>query len=189
MKKYELLINGRKYEVEIRSLDDGRATVLVNGNTYQVEVLGEQVERMTHQAQPFTPAPGPRGATQIRTTAKVRKAATTSGAASASKGVPQPATAPKYVAPSRPAPAPAAAPADIAVKAGPGDVTAPMPGLVLEVRVKEGDKVTRGDVVVCMESMKMVNDILATRDGEVVKVHVEKGSEVKSGQVLVTIGD
>lgn len=187
MRKYELLINGRKYEVEIRSLDDGRATVLVNGNTYQVEVLGEQVERMAQQAQPFTTAPGPRGATQIRTTAKVRKAAATSAPPSASRVAPQPAAAPKYVAPSRPAPV--AAPAEIAVKAGPGDVTAPMPGLILEVRVKEGDRVTRGDVVVCMESMKMVNDILATRDGDILKVHVEKGSEVKSGQLLVTIGD
>lgn len=181
MKKYELLINGKRYEVEIRSLDNGMATVVVNGSTYRVEVLGEEVERITRQAGESAPGPASEPAVQPKPVA-----------------TPKPAPAPRQATVSRPAPmpSPAEAPspaergtAPAAVKVSPGDVTAPMPGLILEVKVSEGDMVRMGDVVVRMEAMKMENDILATRDGAVSKVHVEKGAEVQGGQVLVTIGD
>ncbi len=166
MKKYELLINGNKYEVQIQSLNDGVATVQVNGSIYRVEVLGEKVGNISSQAAVPTPAlrPAPQPA--------------------APKPLPAPRAAPA------PAPAPGPAPtAPSAPKAGPGDVTAPMPGLILELKVDEGDVVNSGDVVVRMEAMKMENDILAVRDGVVSKVHVQQGSEVQSGQVLITIGD
>ncbi|MDM8000158.1 MAG: biotin/lipoyl-containing protein [Dehalococcoidia bacterium] len=87
-------------------------------------------------------------------------------------------------APPPPAPrtkAPAAPPA-----AGDGKVLcAPMPGVVLAVRVKAGDKVKRGQEVCLLESMKMELNILAAADGVVKKVHVSQGQNVAHGATLV----
>ncbi|MGB9809095.1 MAG: DUF2118 domain-containing protein [Caldanaerobacter sp.] len=66
-------------------------------------------------------------------------------------------------------------------------VSAPMPGTILDVRVKEGDRVKRGDVLVILEAMKMENEIMAPEDGIVVSVNVSKGASVNTGDVLVTM--
>ncbi len=64
-------------------------------------------------------------------------------------------------------------------------VTAPMPGVVLAVRVKAGDHVKRGEEVCLLESMKMELNILASADGVVKKVCVSQGSAVTHGTILV----
>jgi len=176
MKKYELRINGNDYEVEIQSLNNGIATVLVNGAAYNVEVLGEEIERVSrHINQPPSSATAPPRPQPVLKPAPLP---------------PRPEPAARTAPASTPTPAPSRnSAASTAVKAGPGDVTAPMPGLILEVKTSEGDMVKTGDVVVRMEAMKMENDILATRDGAISKVHVQQGAEVQSGQVLVTIGE
>ena len=81
------------------------------------------------------------------------------------------------------APAPAAAP----VAAGAGDVTAPMPGNVLDVLVKVGDTVSAGQTVVILEAMKMENEIVATEDGVVASINCSEGQAVESGQILATL--
>ena len=63
-----------------------------------------------------------------------------------------------------------------------------MPGLVIDVSVKEGDTVTKDDGLLIVEAMKMQNEIKAPRDGVVKKVLVAKGQTVNSGDVLVIIG-
>jgi len=68
------------------------------------------------------------------------------------------------------------------------NVTAPMPGVVLVVRVKEGDRVKHGQEVCVMESMKMELNIMATCDGVVRRVCVAAGQSVVHGTVLVEIG-
>jgi glutaconyl-CoA/methylmalonyl-CoA decarboxylase subunit gamma len=68
---------------------------------------------------------------------------------------------------------------------GAKSLTAPMPGVVLAVRVKVGDKVKRGEEVCTLESMKMELNILAGADGVVGKVHVSTGQTVSHGTVLV----
>ena len=73
-------------------------------------------------------------------------------------------------APAAPAPAPAAAPVQAA--AGQESVEAPMPGNIMDVRVKVGDVVKSGDVLAILEAMKMENEIMAPRDGKVVAVNV-----------------
>lgn len=65
------------------------------------------------------------------------------------------------------------------------DVKAPMPGLVLEILVKEGDVVAKGDAVLILEAMKMENVIKAAGDGTVQKISAEKGAAVEKNQVLV----
>ena len=109
------------------------------------------------------------------------------GAAAAPARKPIPAAAPKAAAPK--AAAPKAAPArPAAAPAGAETVKAPMPGNILEVRVKDGQAVQAGDVLFILEAMKMENEIMAPCDGTVKQVLVNKGATVNSGDPLVVIG-
>ncbi|UJH92036.1 acetyl-CoA carboxylase biotin carboxyl carrier protein subunit [Antarcticibacterium sp. 1MA-6-2] len=65
------------------------------------------------------------------------------------------------------------------------DLKAPMPGLILEVNVKEGDEVNEGDYLLVLEAMKMENTLTAPRDGVVKSVSVEKGQTVDKNQLLI----
>lgn len=69
-----------------------------------------------------------------------------------------------------------------------GTVTAPLPGVALEVKVAVGDRVSAGDVLVILEAMKMENEVVAREAGVVQSVHVVPGASVASGDPLVTIG-
>ena len=91
-----------------------------------------------------------------------------------------PAAAPAPTA--APATAPAAAPA-----AGATTVTSPMPGTILDVRVSAGQKVSKGDILMILEAMKMENEIVAAADGTVSAVNVSKGTTVETGTVLCTL--
>lgn len=84
------------------------------------------------------------------------------------------------------APAPKAAPA-ASVPENATKVTAPMPGNMWKVIVKEGDEVKEGDVLCILEAMKMENEIMAPKAGKVASVNVSEGGAVSSGDVLMTI--
>jgi biotin carboxyl carrier protein len=71
--------------------------------------------------------------------------------------------------------------------AGPGAVTAVMPGLIIKLKVAEGNEVKVGDVLLILEAMKMENEIAAERDGVVKKIHIEAGDRVENGQPLLDI--
>ncbi|MBO5920627.1 MAG: acetyl-CoA carboxylase biotin carboxyl carrier protein subunit [Bacteroidales bacterium] len=89
------------------------------------------------------------------------------------------------------APAPAAAPVakPAAAAGGAGTaVTSPLPGVILDVCVKEGDVVKRGQTVMVLEAMKMENAIESTADGTVTAIKVGKGDSVLEGAPLVIIG-
>lgn len=80
---------------------------------------------------------------------------------------------------------PAAAPA---VPADGETISCPMPGTILSVKVKAGDKLKTGDVMVVFEAMKMENEIKAPRDCTVISVNVSKDDVVETGAPVVTIG-
>lgn len=63
-----------------------------------------------------------------------------------------------------------------------------MPGTVLSVKVKEGEKVERGQVLLILEAMKMENEIVAPQEGTVLSVNVDDNASVNSGDTLVVIG-
>ena len=100
---------------------------------------------------------------------------------------PAPAPAPRVAAPA-PSLAPAAAPKPAAVTVGAGSVVSPMPGVIKDVRVKVGDKVTPDTVVVILEAMKMENEIFAGVSGTVTAVHTSRDASVNTDEALVTIG-
>lgn len=86
--------------------------------------------------------------------------------------------------------APAAAPkaaAAAAPVAGGEPVKAPMPGNILDVKVKVGDTVKAGAVLCVLEAMKMENEIPAPKDGKVAQVVVTKGATVGAGDTLVVL--
>lgn len=117
--------------------------ITVNGKTYEVDV--EEVGGV--QAPVATPAPAA-------------------------------APAPKAAAPAAPKAAPIA---------GAKQVTAPMPGTIVSVKVNVGDKVTSDTLVAVLEAMKMENEIFAGVDGTVAGISVSAGDSVNSGDVIVSV--
>ncbi|HHW21656.1 MAG TPA: acetyl-CoA carboxylase biotin carboxyl carrier protein subunit [Clostridiaceae bacterium] len=98
-------------------------------------------------------------------------------------------------APAPAAAAPAAAPAPAEKPAAPAPagtegsikITAPMPGTILDIKVKPGDKVSKGTLVMILEAMKMENEILSPEDATVASVNVTKGQQVNTGDVMMTL--
>lgn len=70
---------------------------------------------------------------------------------------------------------------------GSGTVTAPLQGNVQDVKVKVGDKIKAGDVVVIIEAMKMENEVPSTVTGTVKAIHVQKGTKVSAGDAILDI--
>jgi glutaconyl-CoA/methylmalonyl-CoA decarboxylase subunit gamma len=140
MKTFKFTINGQKYDVEIKQIEDNIASIEVNGTDYNVEI---------HQE---VKAPAP------KTPKLVTKPANLQDGESFTK---------KTVA-------------------GSG-VKSPLPGVIMEVHVKVGDSVKRGQKLMMMEAMKMHNDVLAEKDGVIKNIKVTAGQSVMEGEVLVEL--
>lgn len=95
--------------------------------------------------------------------------------------------APAAAAPAAATPAPAA-PAAPKAPTGAGEkVNSPLPGVIVEVSVKEGQAVKSGQKVAVLEAMKMENEISAPKDGTITAIHVNKGDSILEGAPIVTI--
>ena len=66
-------------------------------------------------------------------------------------------------------------------------ISAPLPGTVIAISVKNGDRVTKGQRLIVLESMKMENEIVAPADGKIDDIFVSVGSSVKKDQVLIAL--
>lgn len=134
--------------------------VTVNGEKFEVEV--ERADGRS--AGTLSRRPMERGE---RTSAPIQKAAPV-------------AEAPKA--------APVAAPAPATTSSGTANaVVSPMPGVILDLKVKEGDSVTVGQTIVILEAMKMENEIVSEFAGKVTAIKVKKGDNVDTDAVLVEI--
>lgn len=165
MNQHVMNIGGRDYKAEVKELSSEHAIVFVDGQEYRVELnhLGrKQVTADMVRASLTTVAPVTHGAQHA-----------------AHHATPH---APVAAAPSIPAikkPNPA--------MASQGGITAPMPGSIFQMKVKEGDQVSPGQVLLVMEAMKMENPISAPYAGAVSKVYVREGDNVGEGDMLVEV--
>jgi biotin carboxyl carrier protein len=66
-------------------------------------------------------------------------------------------------------------------------VTSPMPGTVISIKVKVGDMVKTGHVLLILESMKIQNEIPSPREGKIKEIHVSEGKSVRRLEPLITI--
>ena len=114
------------------------------------------------------------------------------GAVAPAAPAPQAVAAPvaPAVAPApKPAPQPEAPKASKPTEVAAGEhITAPIPGTILQVMVKEGDSVKENDVVLTLEAMKLENEICTFSAGKIKQVLVKPGDTVNEGDVLVVIG-
>lgn len=159
MKEYKYKINGNVYNVIINDIEDNIANVEVNGTPYRVEM--DEAAVMSAPVSPVTPV-----------------------APVAPKPASCPAEAPKAEAASTPAPA-----AKPAVASGSQSaVKSPLPGVIVDIKVKVGDAVKKGQTVLILEAMKMENTINADKDGVISAINVNKGDSVLEGTDLIIIG-
>ena len=160
MHTHQMRIGGREYKAEVKELTPERAVVVVDGTEYAVDL--------------------------VRIGRKAITADTVRASTAAARPAPAPA-APVVAAPAvaAPAVAPAARPAPSAK--GEGAITAPMPGLVVAIKVKPGDTVQAGQPLLVMEAMKMENAITASYNGTVTKIYVREGNSISEGDLLVDV--
>ena len=158
MKEYKFKINGNEYVVAVNGVADGVADVTVNGVGYNVELAdGFSSQKNAPQSSSATPL--------AQSTTPVAGAA--ADGASSQKNAPQ-------------------HPSTAANKQGKA-VKSPLPGVIIEVSVKEGQAVKAGQKVAVIEAMKMENEIAAESDGTVTAIHVNKSDSVLEGADIVTI--
>ena len=65
------------------------------------------------------------------------------------------------------------------------EIHAPMPGLILDITIKEGQQVNENDSLLILEAMKMENSVVSPRNGIIKRINVLKGDTVEKGQVLI----
>ena len=161
MRRYTLTISNREFVVDVQEIDADNFEVVVGGETYQVNLTNEE----NLAGATITPGFAPNlaaGASLARKSAAARPApAASTGTAAPSPTVRKPAGG------------------------GKGTQTAPMLGVILEVNVKPGDVVTRGQQVAVLDAMKMHNAIGAVQAGTVDAVYVEAGQTVDHGTPIL----
>lgn len=163
MRRYTLNISDREFVIDVQEVTADEFEVVVGGETYAVTLSGDESLNEATITPGLQPAGGAARAGAAAGVARVRKEAA-------------PAAAPSAAA------APARKPAG---PAGKGALTAPMPGVILEVSVKAGDTVERGQQIAILDAMKMHNVIGAPRAGTIAEVFVEAGQNVDHGAAIV----
>ncbi|WP_294591813.1 biotin/lipoyl-containing protein [uncultured Bacteroides sp.] len=138
----------------------------INGNLYKV-TIGDIEDNIAHVEVNGTPYN-----VEMEKTPKV-----------AAKPVVRPVTNP--TAPAQAPVTPIAKPA--APSSGKSGVKSPLPGVILEIKVKVGDVVKKGQTIIILEAMKMENNINADKDGTITAINVNKGDSVLEGNDLVII--
>ena len=137
----------------------------INGNKYNV-TIGDIEENIAHVEVNGTPY-----------TVEMEKAP------AAPKKVVRPVVTAAPVAAAAPEPAKVSRPA----AGGKSGIKSPLPGVILQVKVNVGDQVTKGQVLMVLEAMKMENNILSDKDGKVAAINVSKGDSILEGTDLIVI--
>ena len=162
MSQYKFKINGKDFDVTVNSVEGKNASVTVNGVDYNVELESGLDGSLSSSAVSLRETPP-------------------------SVAGPLPLSMPRAAAASEEStrPAQSAAPA-VAPGAG-KKIGSPLPGVIIEVCVKEGEAVKRGQKIAVIEAMKMENDILAECDGTISAIYVKKSDSVLEGADIASI--
>jgi biotin carboxyl carrier protein len=166
VRRYRVTVDGVPFTLDVEETAAGCFSVSVGGQLFEARLdgAGDLPGGFVTPAMPATAA----GRVGLRAIA--------------------PTTPPATVVTPAPA-APAVGPVVPAERRPAGVIAAPMPGVVLEVRVVRGDVVRRGDPLLVLEAMKMRNTIRAPRDGVVDEVTTEAGRPVGPGEPLLRLAD
>lgn len=167
MRRYQLTVNNNEYEIDIEEMSATEFQVLIDGQTVDV-ILASQADAADAIITPQIEA-GPSRAVGEPLTAAGQPVAR----------APKVPAAMRSETPRTPSPAVAGG-QDLAYS-----MSAPMPGVILEIKVAPGDQINKGDVVMVLEAMKMKNDLHAARTGTVESIDIKSGEQVKYGQVLL----
>jgi len=169
MQRYQVVVNGNTYTVTVKSLLGSTAIVDVDGWEFQVAISdGDlQPEFVAHSTTAATPSAPPATSKAFPTPAAAPSDKTKKRSSALEQLGPRKATVPEI--------------------SGNGVVAAHLPGLIIELAVKEGDTVSRGDLVCKMEAMKMVNEVHAPIDGVVKEILVKEQQNVLENQPLMII--
>jgi glutaconyl-CoA/methylmalonyl-CoA decarboxylase subunit gamma len=161
MREYIMTVGGKEFHAGIKELTAEYATVQVDEKEYRVVLKrlgsGQSVFSTLAHSAQAVPAAAP-AAVSVAAPAKDAAGVVTPPPQSAAAGQESSSTIP-----------------------------APLPGLVLDVLVKEGDAVKAGQPLLVMEAMKMENQIQAPFDGTVKRVFVQKAANICEGDKLVEI--
>ena len=149
MKKYNISVKDKNFEIEVGEIKQGVARVIVNGTEFEVRIDNR---------------PDLSGSLPISRFICSQEPSGTETLASA---------------------VPVAAPESNSL--GKNVIKAPIPGIIIDVRVKAGDTVKAGQTVIVMDAMKMENAITSPVSGRVSDIRVQKGSQVMTGAVLLVI--
>ncbi len=175
--------DGKSAEVEIeddlsRATIEGRSypvTVVARTDTrVELEVAGEKVV-VENWPDHFSEPPGPVEVNGERWSIRVGR-----GPGRVSSAPP----APKSTVPASPS---ASSEAPRAAAAAGVPVIPPMPGKVIEVRVRESDRVQKGDVLLVLEAMKMRNEVTSPTNGTVKDLRVEAGTNVRAKEPMLYV--
>jgi biotin carboxyl carrier protein len=161
LKTYQITVNGQQYTVEIEDLDASPVVVQVNGKPFEVVVSESSTTRPQAQV-----APG--SEPDIQMDGYVPAVSVTYQDVDLDKTE-----------------ATAATPETSAD--GALTVSAPMPGTILDIAVKVGDRVNQGDTLCNLEAMKMKSPIRSPGQGTVAQVLISEGQNVAYGEILFTL--
>lgn len=153
-----------------------RFRVTVNGQAYEVEVEETGRQETGSAAAPIAETAAAKAAPVAMPSPIARPEPKPVVAAQALAQAPKPRAAAASARPSGPA-----------SPAGKGVVTAPIPGVISQVKVQPGQAVKMREVLMLLEAMKMQNEILAAQPGVVREVYVSNGATVNTGDKLVAI--
>ena len=164
MRRYTLEVGGKPYVIDVQEVTADRYRVEVEGQEYEVRLSGDE------------------DLTEARISPEIVLAR------EAAQHLPQTAPAARPAAPF-PAASPPPGPRPSTDGHIVGALTAPMPGKILSVEVKQGDRVSRGQTVVILEAMKMKNAIKSPYDGVVLEIMVRAEQTVAYGDPLAQLGE
>ena len=164
MRRYTLEVGGKPYVIDVQEVTADRYRVEVEGQEYEVRLSGDE------------------DLTEARISPEIVLAR------EAAQHLPQTAPAARPAAPF-PAASPPPGPRPSTDGHIVGALTAPMPGKILSVEVKQGDRVSRGQTVVILEAMKMKNAIKSPYDGVVLEIMVRAEQSVAHGDPLAQLGE